>query len=133
MWLALLTSTKLFGYDLFAGVAVLPVGADSDEMPKLLLAMTLRPAAGSTSEPTLALIDRMMENGYRIDELLPDRGFSYKIPEDWAMELHNRGISQVQDIHAADHGIRDQEGIRIVDGVPYCVKKPDALVHNPRP
>jgi hypothetical protein len=126
-------STKLFGYDLFAGVAVLPVGADPDEMPKLLLAMTLRPAAGSTSKPTLALLDRMMENGYRIDELIVDRGFSYKNPKDWAIELHSRGISQVQDIHPADHGVRDHEGIRVVNGVPYCVKKPDALVDNPRP
>ena len=83
-------STKLFGYDLFAGVGVLPVGADPDEMPKLLLSMTLRPAAGDTSDPTLGALDRLVEEGYRIDELLVDRGFSYKRPEDWAMELHRR-------------------------------------------
>jgi hypothetical protein len=56
-------SNKLFGYDLFVGVAVLPVGADAHEMPKLLLALTLRPAAGDTSIPTLAMIDCLMEKG----------------------------------------------------------------------
>lgn len=126
-------STKLFGYDLFAGVAVLPIGVPADVMPKLVLSLTLRPAAGSVTEPTLALIDRLVDSGYSIDELLADRGFSYKIPGDWAEKLHERGISQVQDIHPLDHGMRDHEGLRIVDGVPHCPKMPDHLADIGRP
>ena len=126
-------STKLFGYDLFAGVAVLPVGADPDEMPKLLLSMTLRPAAGDTSNPTLGALDRLVQEGYKIDELLVDRGFSYKSPEDWATELHQRGISQVQDIHPSDQGVKDYEGIRVFGGMLYCVATPDELFDNPPP
>jgi hypothetical protein len=126
-------STKLFGYDLFAGVAVLPVGVDPDEMPKLLLSMTLRPAAGDTSDPTLGALDRLVDEGYEIDELLVDRGFSYKRPEDWAMELHKRGISQVQDIHPLDQGIKDYEGIRAFGGMLFCVATPDELFDNPPP
>ena len=126
-------STKLFGYDLFAGVGVLPVGVDPDVMPKLLLSMTLRPAAGDTSDPTLGALDRLVDEGYQIDELLVDRGFSYKLPEDWAMELHRRGISQVQDIHPLDRGVKDYEGIRVVRGVPYCVATDDELFDNPPP
>lgn len=126
-------STKLFGYDLFAGVAVLPIGADPDDMPKLLLSMTLRPAASDTSDPTLDSLDRLVGEGYENDELLVDRGFSYKRPEDWAMELHKRGISQVQDIHAADRGVKDYEGIRIIRGLPYCVETLDELIDNPPP
>jgi len=126
-------SSKLFGYDLFAGVGVLPVGANSDDMPKVLLSMTLRPAAGDTSEPTLALIDRLRDQGYEVDELLVDRGFSFKRPEDWSTKLHERGISQVQDIHPFDHGVKDYEGVRIIDGLPYCASMPDRLVHIARP
>ena len=126
-------STKLFGYDLFAGVGVLPVGADPDEMPKLLLSMTLRPAAGDTSDPTLGALDRLVEAGYEIDELLVDRGFSYKRPEDWATELHQRGISQVQDIHPLDQGVKDYKGIRVFAGMLFCVATPDELFDNPPP
>jgi hypothetical protein len=126
-------SKKLFGYDLFAGVAVLPVGADPDEMPKLLLSMTLRPAAGDTSGPTLAALDRLVDEGYEIDELLVDRGFSYKRPEDWATELHKRGISQVQDLHPLDQGIKDYDGIRAYGGMLFCTATPDEFFDNPPP
>lgn len=49
------------------------------------------------------------------------------------MELHKRGISQVQDIHPADRGVKDYEGIRVVRGVPYGVKTLDTLIDNPPP
>lgn len=125
-------SNKLFGYDLFAGVAVLPVGAMADLLPKLVLSLTLRPAAGSVTEPTLLMLDRLIQEGHVIDEILVDRGFSYKIPEDWANELRNRGISQVQDIHPNDRGVRDFEGIKIIGGIPYCDQMPERLI-NPVP
>ena len=90
-------------------------------------------AAGDTSEPTLALLDRLTEQGYQIDELLGDRGFSYKRPEDWSTKLHERNISQVQEIHPFDYGVKDYEGIRVIDGLPYCASLPDELVHIVRP
>ena len=126
-------SSKLFGYDLYAGVAVLPVGAMADLLPKLVLSLTLRPAAGSVTEPTLLMLDRLIKEGHVIEELLVDRGFSYKIPEDWANELRARDIRQIQDIHPNDHGVRDFEGIKIIDGVPHCDQIPERLIDIARP
>ena len=126
-------SSQLFGYDLYAGVAVLPVGAMADLLPKLVLSLTLRPAASSVIEPTLLVLDPLVKTGHVIEELLVDRGFSYKIPEDWANELRARGIRQIQDIHPNDHGVRDFEGIKIIDGVPHCDQIPERLINIARP
>ncbi len=49
---------------------------------------------------------------------------SCKVPQGRSTELHTRGIEQVQDNHKADHGVRDHEGIRIVDGWPHCAAMP---------
>jgi hypothetical protein len=53
--------------------------------------------------------------------------------QDRSTELHTRGIEQVQDIHKADHGVRDHEGIRIVDGWPHCAATPLDLADIERP
>jgi hypothetical protein len=125
-------SNIILGYDLLAGVAVLPVGAPSDQMPKVVVSFTLEPAS-SEVKATLQQLDRLVESGFHVDELLVDRGFSNKTPEHWADELRVRGISQVQDIHQNDHGIRDFEGLRVVDGVPHCPRMPDHLADITRP
>jgi hypothetical protein len=54
-------------------------------------------------------------------------------PQDRSTELHTRGIEQVQDIHKADHGVRDHEGIRNVDGWPHCAALPLELADIERP
>lgn len=71
---------KSSGYDIFARVGVFPVGTPSDQSPKLLLAMTLRPAAGDLAGPSLDQFDRLTKRGYVMDEVITDRGFSYKTP-----------------------------------------------------
>lgn len=124
-------SRHLFGYELFAGVAVPPVGEDPNSFPKLMMA--LRPAGGSVIEPSLEVIDRIITDGKVIDELICDRGFSYKRSSDWSDELFRRGIDQTQDIHPLDHSVRDYDGLRVIDGEVYCPSMPDNLTHIERP
>ena len=126
-------SNKFNGYDLFASVGVTPVGGDTDLWPKVLIAMTLRPAAGDVPWPALAQLDRLVDAGHPIDEAIVARGVSYKLPEHWAGELKKRGISQVQDIHPLDQGVRDLNGMRIIAGVPHCPRMPDRLIDITRP
>jgi hypothetical protein len=126
-------SDKFFGFDLYAFVGVLPVGDDPDLAPKLLHSLTLRPAGQGLVEASIGQLIRLAAAGYDIVELLVDRGFSYRVAEDWASVLRAMGVNQVQDIHPNDHGIRDFEGIPIIDGTPHCLKMPDRLAVIIRP
>ena len=126
-------SNHLFGYDLYAFVGVLDVGADPDLAPKLIHSMTLRPAGKGLVEASMEQLRRMAAANYDVKELLVDRGFSYRVADDWANELRARDIAQVQDIHPMDHGSRPHEGMRIIDGVPHCPQMPDSLASLSRP
>lgn len=126
-------TTKCFGYEAFAFVGVPAVGAPADVMPKLTWRFTLRPAGTDVVEPSFAVLDSLDEDGHTVTELLNDRAFSYKTADRWATPLRERGIEQVFDMHPADRGVRDHEGIRIIDGTPHCPATPDDLVRIERP
>lgn len=125
-------SNHNFGYDLTAFVAVPRVNGP-DIGPKLLIGMRVLPAAQSVTAPAIDLLDRLAEEGYDIDDVIADRGYSHKRPEDWAEQLLARGINQVQDIHPADHGPRDADGVLVIDGVPHCESTPGRLLNLSRP
>lgn len=126
-------TTKCFGYELFAFVGVPTVGAPADVLPKLTWRFALRPAGTDVVEPSFTVLDSLIDDGHTVSELLNDRAFSYKTADRWATPLRARGIEQVFDLHPADRGVRDHEGIRIIDGTPHCPATPDDLVAIERP
>jgi len=113
-------SNYVFGYHAFAMVGVMPVGTDPSARPKLIDRLVLAPANVSAIGPALRMIDSLRTSERPIEELLSDREFSYKKSEDWARPLRERGISQVMDLHDGDRGIRDYNGIAMIDGTPHC-------------
>ena len=126
-------TNKCFGYELFAFVGVPAVGVPADVLPKLTWRFALRPAGTDVVEPSFSVLDSLMDDGHTVKELLNDRAFSYKTADRWATPLRDRGIEQVFDMHPADRGVRDHEGIRIIDGTPHCPATPDDLVRIDRP
>lgn len=48
------------------------------------------------------------------------------MPENWAYQLRSRRIEQVLDLPANDRGVRDFEGLKMIDGWPHC---PSTLEH----
>lgn len=126
-------TNQCFGYEAFAFVGVPPVGAHPDVLPKLTWRFALRPAGTDVVEPCLTVLDSLIDDGHKVSELLNDRAFSYKTADRWATPLRERGIDQIFDMHAADRGVRDHEGIRIIDGTPHCPATPDDLVRIDRP
>ena len=117
----------IYGYELHALARVPDDRADRDAEPSLVEAFTVTPAGRDIVEPSLRIIDRILESGQRIDDLLADRHYSYKLPERWAQELTQRGIRQVVDLHPNDHGARDYNGVRIIAGWAHCPAMPSRL------
>jgi hypothetical protein len=113
-------SSKVHGYHAFALVGLPPVGADPDSWPKLVERIALAPANANATAPAMALIDSLIAAGRPINELISDREFTYKKPETWAIPLRDRNISQVIDLHPNDRGIRDYNGVAMIDGTPHC-------------
>lgn len=126
-------SNRVFGYDMFAMVSVPAEGQASEELPKLIQRFSLRPAGLDVVAPALSLLDGLADDGHVITELLNDRAWSYKTADRWADQLRARHIEQIFDLHPFDRGVRDYEGIRMVDGTPHCVAMPDELIDIPRP
>ena len=113
-------STKCFGYELYNLVGVPGLREDPSALPKLTYALTLRPLATDVVEPGLTLLDRLTARRHSVRELLNDRAWSYIVAERWAEQLRCRGIDQVFDLHPSDRGVRDFEGIAMIDGAPHC-------------
>jgi hypothetical protein len=126
-------SSIFFGYDFYGMVRVGAVGDVPGSTPHLLYGLSLRPGSTDLVEPSKSLIDRLIAAGYSVDEIINDRAFSYKAQERWADELLRRGIDQVLDMYLSERGVRDFEGIRMVDGTPHCPALPDRLVKIIRP
>ena len=114
------------GYELTAAVAVPRVGGP-DIGPKLLLAMRVQPSGTSVTTPVISTLEQLLSRSFDIDEVIADRGFSYKDPKYWAEPLRALGLAQVQDVHPADHGPRDANGVVMIDGVPHCERTPEHL------
>ncbi len=109
-----------YGYHAFAMVGLTPVGVDSDMRPKLIEGIALRPANANAIDPALTLIDSLIAAGRPVNELLSDREFSYKSEQSWATPLRERGVEQVMDVHSKDRGVRDFNGVAMIDGTPHC-------------
>ncbi len=114
-------------------VGIPGIGADPGSMPILTWRMGLSPANVDVVGPGLTLIDGLLNSGHQVDELLDDRGFSGRDPARWADPLRERGIKHVFDLFACDHGVKDHDGVRMIDGTPHCPATPDDLVTINRP
>jgi len=81
----------------------------------------------------LGAIDRLRAAGKSVTEIADDRGFSYALSENWAYKLRDRGIEQVLDLHQNDRGVRDFDGVKMIDGTPHCPATPEHLEVIVRP
>jgi hypothetical protein len=122
----------MFGYQLIGFTRCAELDAD----PGPLLMDRIRVVAGNETgiSETIEATDALEAAGRRIHELLVDRGFSYKKPENWANLLHERGISQVLDLNEQDRGPRRHDhGYLMIDGWAHCPQTPEHLWKIPRP
>ncbi len=77
----------------------------------------------------VAVIERMHANGIDIGDLLADSGYSYRVPESWALPLRRLDISLVQDPHPNDRGPQGTHmGATCSNGALYCPATPPPLL-----
>ena len=136
-------SNRVFGYDAFTLVGVPAAGSPSGSMPILTVGLRLRPAGRDVVEPGLQLLKEAVEHANEAGTaLLPngaalhasyDRAWSYKLPDRWAQPVRALGVDPVFDLHPTDRGVREHEGVLMVDGYPFCPALPAHLHHISRP
>lgn len=126
-------SNWVFGFALFTVTGVPDVGAAADSMPILTRQMLLRPANSDVAAPGLTVLDDLIASGTPVAQVLCDRAWSYLTADRWAEPLRERGIEQVFDLHPADRGARDHNGLLMIDGAPHCPATPNHLHNIARP
>lgn len=122
-----------FGYQLHAIVNVPKLGEDRRDAPTLIADFDVTPANEDIVDVSLSLIDRLTARGVGVRELLADRHYSHKVPDRWALQLEQRGVAPVLDLHQTDQGWSEYEGSRLAAGVPHCPSSPDDLGNLPSP
>jgi hypothetical protein len=125
-------TNKNFGYLMVTFTRIARVGAKTDE-PMLVERLVFIPGNGDPVAAALGAVDRLTAEGCSVTEIADDRGFSYAIPENWAYQLRSRNIEQVLDLHHNDRGVRDLEGVKMIDGWPHCPANPEHLEVIARP
>lgn len=129
-------SDRVHGFHILTTTSVVPVDADPDLRPRLIESVVLCPANANAAIPGLAAIDILRARGNIVNEVIADREFSMKRPESWVQPLAARGIKQVIDLHPLHHGVKDFNGIAMIDGTPHCLAAlnfDDRLIKIERP
>jgi hypothetical protein len=115
-----------YGYELHASVRAPDFPGQRGFIP-VIETFEVTPAGTDVVAPTLNLLDRARDLGFKVTEVLVDRHYSYKTAERWARQLIARDIRQVLDLHPHDQGFSDYDGMRFAAGWPHCPATPDHL------
>jgi hypothetical protein len=74
------------------------------------------------------VLERMAASGIKLDDLLADSGYAYRVAEDWALPVRRLGTRLVQDLHPNDQGMHGtHQGAICFNGRLYCPATPKAL------
>lgn len=119
-----------FGYHEHTIVQVAQGTSRSEKLPPLVARFWLEPPDGDLAKITIAMIDRMTRP---VTDIIADRHYQYKVPEDWRDPLAERGIRQTLDLRKDQQGFTDLDGVRFAAGSPHCPATPDYLGTIERP
>jgi hypothetical protein len=75
------------------------------------------------------VLQRMTANGIKLADVLADSGYSYRIPETWALPIRALGAHLVHDLHPNDRGPNGTHmGATCANGRLYCPATPRPLL-----
>ena len=116
-----------YGYYLQAATTV------NDEhgppVPELARRMHLSSCDHDPPAAFVPALQRMHATGITITDLLVDSGYSYRVPETWALPLRQLGIDLTHDLHPNDRGPNGtHHGATCSNGRLYCPATPTTLL-----
>lgn len=119
--------------DMFYGYYLQAITTVTDEhgppVAELVRRMQLCSCDHDPPAQIVAVIARMKASGIPIGDLLADSGYSYRVPETWALPLRALGIQLIQDLHPADRGTCGTHmGATCANGNLYCPATPASLL-----
>jgi hypothetical protein len=121
------TDELFFGYYLQAATIV--NDELGPEVPELARRMHLSSCDHDPPPAFVPVLQRMHNSGITISDVLVDSGYSYRIPETWALPIRQLGIDLIHDLHPNDrspHGTH--HGAIINNGNLYCPATPTTLL-----
>ncbi|MFZ0378548.1 MAG: hypothetical protein WAL38_12025 [Solirubrobacteraceae bacterium] len=115
--------------ELFYGYYLQAVTAVNDEhgpqVPELARRMHLVSCDHDPPPALVPVLQRTHTDGIPITDLLADSGYSYRVPETWALPIRALGIDLIQDLHPNDRGPHGtHHGAIINNGALYCPTTP---------
>jgi hypothetical protein len=99
------------------------------EVPEPIRRIHIASCAHDPPNALVPAIARIVAAGIPITDLLADTGYSYRVPQDWALALRALGIDLIQDLHPNDRGPHGtHQGATCANGNLYCPATPPALL-----
>jgi hypothetical protein len=116
-------------YGYYLQIATVVPDEHGPDVPELVRRIQI---ASCDTDPPGALVpvlERMAAGGIEIGDLLADCGYSYRVPEDWALPIRRLGARLIQDLHPNDRGPQGTHmGAIRANGSLYCPATPTALL-----
>lgn len=115
----------------YLSAAVMVRDEHGPPVPELARRMTLSACEHDPVPVLVPVLTALPAAGIPLGDVLADSGYSYRIPEHWALPLRLAGAGLVQDLHPGDRGPRGtHEGAVIANGNLYCPAAPRALLET---
>jgi hypothetical protein len=97
--------------------------------PELARRMHLASCDHDPPAAFVPVLERMVSDGITITDVLADSGYSYRVPETWALPIRKLGIDLTHDLHPNDRGPHGtHHGATINNGNLYCPATPTTLL-----
>ncbi len=116
-----------YGYYLQAATTV--KDEQGPQIPELARRILLTSCDHDPPAQIVPVIERMINDGIQVGDLLADSGYAYRVPATWALPLRRLGIDLVQDLHPNDRGTNGTHmGATCCNGNLYCPATPPTLL-----
>jgi hypothetical protein len=116
-----------FGY--YASVMTMVADGHGETVPELIRRVQLSSCRHDPVPSFVAVVTNAAATGVAVHDVLADSGYSYKVPEHFALPLRRIGARLVIDLHPADRGMKGTfAGAICANGNLYCPATPKALL-----